>query len=393
MNIYKRVLNSIDEKRKRLSEGKVNAIPYGLPALDKYLPGITRESQTLLTTVSGAGKTTISTNLWIQTPFDFWLENKDKMDFDFKAFLFCLEDSAEMTIKRMMLKALFIQKGIRVDMYTAECYYNNRTISDDVRRAMDELEPYFELFLSKIELLDIKNPTGITSYVKKWLKNPLNGNIVDEHNNILKPNEIKERNEKFIKNYYKPTNDNRFVITLIDNMQNISTEKGADDKWHACDLLTRRYLRDDLCGFYKTTNVIIAQQEKSKEKAQYKNDGEVVVDKYIPSLDSISEYKNVVDTCHLAFGLFSPYRYNIEHFISPGSNIPYDIIRLKDYYRNLSILKANFAGSKVNTSLFFDGITGIVKELPNAGDSFKMNEVYEYIDSIHNQKKPLNLKN
>lgn len=395
MNFYKKILHQIDDRRNRLSQGKVNAIPYGLENLDKYLPGITRESQTLLTTVSGGGKTTISTNIWIQNPFDFWLANKDKMDFDFKAFLFCLEDSAEMTMKRFMLKALWKIKGIRVDMYTAECYYQDRTIDDEVRRAMADLEPYFETFLSKVELLDIRSPTGISKHIKKWLKDPLNGNLVDEHGNKLTPREIKERNENFVKNFYKPTNDNRFVINLIDNMQNVGTEKEANTKWLACDLLTRRYLRDDLCGYYKCTNVIIAQQEKSKEKAQYKADGDIVVDKYIPTLDSISEYKNVTDTCHLAFGLFGPYRYDIPSFQPSGSKAFYDITRLGDFYRNLAILKANFAGSKVNTSLLFDGITGTVSELPNCMDTEAMNKVYAYTQAIMMKQKglsPLNLK-
>jgi len=60
---------------------------------------------------------------------------------------------------------------------------------------------------------------------------------------------------------------------------------------------------------------------------------------------------------------------------------------LEDYYRNLHILKSNFAEPNLNTSLLFDGVTGIISELPPASDKEKMNEVYRYVDDMIMLKK------
>lgn len=392
MNLYEKVLNDIEIRRQRLKDGKINAIPFPFPGLSKFLPGIIPESQIGLTTISGGGKTTLTTNLFVQTPFDYWMTNKDKMDFDIKIFLFCLEDSPEMTIKRFMLRALWTQLGIRVDMYEVDSYFQGRMLSDDTKRAMDSLAPYFEIFLSKVELLDVKNPTGIANHVKNWLKDPKNGNITDEKGNILTKEEQHILREKYIPMKYKPINDNRFVIVAVDNLQNVSPEKGMD-KWQAQDRLCRQYLRNDLCGFYKTSNFIVAQQTASVEEAQYTGDGDVIEQKFIPSLANIAEYKNIVHTCHIMLGLFSPYRYLIPQYTPMGLNVPYDITKLQDFYRNIYILKGNFVGANLNTSLMFDGITGVISELPNPR-SEDMKAIYLYCEKMIKKEsglKPLKI--
>lgn len=380
-NLYTKVLKDIERKRERLRTGKINAIPLPLPAFSKFVPGLVPETQIGITTVSGGGKTAIATNFFAQTPFDFWVNNKDKYDFDIKIFLDCLEDSPEMTIKRFMIRALWTQLGIRLDMYTAECYFEDRQVSDDIKMAMDALIPYFEEFLSKVHIYDARNPYGIFKPVEAFLRRPDIGYIVDEKGNRLSEREEKECHVNFKKTYYKKANDNLFVIAACDNMNNIATEKGAETKWLACDKLTREYYRDKLCGFYKCTTGIIFQQNAETEEPEYTSDGDAITAKFMPSLGNISEYKNVTHSCHLVLGLFSPYRYKMENFLPPGSRIPYDIMKLQDFYRNMYILKGNFVGANINTSLFFDGMTGIISELPNAADP-AMKEYYAKADEL-----------
>lgn len=393
-NLFKKTHAQIVARRNRLLSGGINTIPFPFPALNKYVPGIMPETQIGLTTVSGAGKSLFSTGIYVQHPFKFWLEHKDSMDIDIKINLFCLEDSKDLTMKRFIIQALYEQLGIRISMFKINSYFEGETFDDDVLRAIESLEPYFEQFLSKVELIDdIRTPGQIYHKVKSWLELPHNGEIVDSRGKALTKREVQEASANFEKTYYRSKHSNRIVINVIDNMQNVEPSADDGDKWHALDNLCRKYLRNGLCNRYGCTNLIIAQQEKSKEKAHHTNDGEVIASKFLPSLDAIAEYKNITDTCHVMFGLYYPYKYGVERYPEQTSQ-SYNISRLEDYYRNLHILKSNFAEANLNTSLLFDGVTGTIQELPPP-TSPEMLKVYEYVENMIAQKKgikPIKIK-
>lgn len=393
-NLFRSTYNQIVERKERLERGGINTIPFPFPALNKFVPGIMPETQIGLTTVSGAGKSLFATNIYVQHPFNFWLKNKDSMDIDVKIFFFCLEDSRDLTMKRMIIRALYEQLGMRVPMFKINSYFKEDKLDDDTLRAIDSLDPYFETFLSKVEFIDdLRTPGQIYHKIREWLERPENGEITNSKGQVLDKRGQREAQENFERTYYRSKHPNRFVINVIDNMQNVEASESDGDKWHALDNLCRKYFRNQLCNKYHCTNLIIAQQEKSKEKTQYTGDGEVIASKFLPSKDAISEYKNVTDSCHVLFGLFYPHMYGIERY--PEKGYPYDITRLEDFYRNLHILKSNFAEPNLNTSLLFDGVTGIISELPSAGDKEKMAEVYRYVEDMINLKKgikPLKMK-
>lgn len=388
MNLHQRVKAQLKERKARLERGQINSIPFPFRALNRYVPGIMPETQYGLTTVSGAGKTLFATNIFVQHPFDFWLQNKDKMDIDVKIFLFCLEDSADLTMKRMQIRALYEQLGIRIGMFKFNSFLAGDKMDDATEAALDVLDPYFEQFLSKVELIDdIRSPMAIYHKIKTWLEQPDNGQIVDIHGNALSKREQNEAATNYQKTFYKSSHNNRFPIVIVDNLQNIKGGDGEKGKWQALDLFCRELCRDSMVGKYKCTTLLISQQDKSKEKIQYTNDGDAVAEKHIPDVSSIAEYKNVVDTCHVYFGLFYPWKYRIESY--PNEGYPYDITRLQDFYRNLHILKSNFVEANISTSLLFDGVTGMLSELPPADDQDAMNKVYRYVEDMMRLKQGL----
>lgn len=399
MSLFKKVLEDIDRSRERLREGKVNAIPFGLPRMDKYVPGIIKECQSGVTTVTGSGKTILTTEMIIRRPFSFWMENKENKDIDFHGWLACLEDSREITMKRLMIKALWTEFGIRLDMNTMHCYYEDRQIDDEIRRAMDKLEPYFEVFENKVTFIDQTNPTAIYSEVKSWLLKPENGYLVNSKGHRLDERglrDLNEANKKAIENRqppvdrtsYRSTNDSRFDVLAVDTMNNLSVEKGADTKWDACDLMCRVYGRENLVGKYKMFTWFVCQQSAVTEEAKYTNDGDAITAKYVPSLANIGEYRNVPQTCHYFYGLFNPYRYLIEAYSYMNSGIPYDISLLQDFYRCFYILKSNFVETNVATNLLMDGVSGTINELPKPGTP-EMTKVYDYVSQLIDAKKGL----
>lgn len=51
--IYEEALGHIKEAKRLREEGSVNSIPFGLPSLDKHVPGIMKGIQYLITASSG----------------------------------------------------------------------------------------------------------------------------------------------------------------------------------------------------------------------------------------------------------------------------------------------------------------------------------------------------
>lgn len=384
MNLFDRTVKGIKSRRENLLNGGVNAIPFPLPKMGEYIPGIMKSTQYGITGDSGASKSKLLRYLFVQSPFDFYFENKDIMDIDVEIFYFALEDNAEVVMKNLIVSALAKRKGIRLSTLTLDSYFQGNHLPDNILREVDNLGEYFELFLSKVHIIDsIFNPTGILKTVKQELLKPKNGNYIDDSGDIVPLDSITHENYKDRHLTYEQTNKNKFNIVLTDNLQGVRPEKGHDNKWLSYDLFCREYMRIKLCNFFGTCNCIVQQQEKSSGKAQFTNTGSQVVDKLLPSVAGLAEYKNSVDSAHCLFGIFNPYKHKVEHFQTSNNNW-YDITQLGDHYRNLSVLKSNFAET-INTSLFFDAFAESFTELPNGNDEKAMTPVYDYIQELRNK--------
>lgn len=56
MSLFRRVRDSITERRDRILNGMINCIPWGLPRFEKELPGIEQGKYYLLTANSKVGR-------------------------------------------------------------------------------------------------------------------------------------------------------------------------------------------------------------------------------------------------------------------------------------------------------------------------------------------------
>lgn len=385
MNLFNKTLNEIKYRKESLEKGIVNSIPYPFPDLNKIFPGIVPETQQMLTTVSGIGKSKFTRKVYVKTPFDYWVNNHNEKEIDLKVFYFSLEDSKERVLKYMIIAELFKKYGVRLNPMKLDSYFENDILDNQTLGKIESLNPYFENFFSKVDIIDnIRTPNGIFSYIKKYLLDPrighyslMNGEKIDGH-------KVKEYIDNKIEIKYQSTHLNRFVIVIIDNLQNIEPDKEDFNKYQALDRFTRSILRNKLCNFYKTCNVFIQQQAASKEAQQYTNTGNAIIEKLYPSIDGLGEFKNSVHTAHVCYGLFSPARYNIEH-ISIGGKQFYDITKLGDKYRSLTILKSNFIESNIELSLFFDGLTENWFQLPNPNNKIEIENIYQLVANNLNE--------
>lgn len=376
-NLFNKTLREIGEKKTRLEQGKFNTIAYPFPSLNKYFPGLCPETQQVLTTGSGIGKTWITLEMYVDNAYKFYMENKDK-GVDVKVFHFALEDSANLVQKKLICKQFYTQFKERISIFQLNSYFEDKKISDKLYEKIKELESYFKEFWEKIEIIDnITNPTGIYKHVRDWMDK--NGKHIDESGNTISANKVTTywKDHPGEKTFYIPNNPDLIVLVAIDNMQNVTEEEGLS-KWQSLDRFCRKYMRGKLCNYYKTCNLIIAQQNAEKEKTLFNNSGQAIEDKFMPSLDAISEYKNITHTAHIVYALFSPYKYKIEEFYDGKCLYPID--ELGDHYRYLTVLKSNYVESNLGQSLFFDGSIGMFKEMPHIEDTEAMAPIWKHIE-------------
>lgn len=358
------VINKIEGNLRNHKEGYFNCIPFqGMERLEKYLPGVEPSTYYLVTASSGVGKSKLTRNLFIQNPFEYLKNNPDK-DIKLDIIYFSLEESKEKVILAEISKYLFYKYRLSIPIKKLQSIGRYNTIDDDTLNKIKEAKDYVEDFLSKVQIVDyVRNPTGMYKYVRDFMMTI--GDYHDKEGNILNKEKIRkgegteyQRIDKFVK-----THPRHFVIVITDHVKLMSfekdliTTKAVIDKWSSEYCL---HLRDKL----GVTIVNVQQQVASKEEKLYaKNTGRSVDEKFEPSLDALGEHKLTQQDCNIAIGLYAPARYNVKRHNG------YNIEELRDYYRNLSVLKNRDGESNLNVPLFFNGAADVFKELPLPDDT------------------------
>ena len=96
-----------------------------------------------------------------------------------------------------------------------------------------------------------------------------------------------------------------------------------------------------------------------------------------PSLDGLADNKKTQRDADMVMGLFAPHRYEIPQHRG------YNIRKMQDYYRSISILKNRYGVSNLRVGTFFDGCVSDFVELPNVSDEVQMSRVFNLIETIN----------
>lgn len=257
------------------------------------------------------------------------------------------------------------------------------TISEDTLEKIGEAEEYIDEFLNVVDVVDgIRNPTGMYKYVMKYALTI--GRYYDKNDNPLTEEEhqqiLRAEGEVYKKvSYYKKYNPKHYVIVITDHIKLMSGEKdypegkAAMNKWSSDYCLRMR----DKLGFIP---VNVQQQASDKEKLEFTNMGKSIEEKLEPSLDGLGEHKLTQQDANVVLGIFAPNRYNIENHNG------YDILKLRDNYRSLSVLKDRDGVANIKVPLFFNGATDFFKEMPRSDDRENIQKVYQYINELKSRE-------
>lgn len=361
--IFKRVYNEIQGNQQRRLEGKLNCIPWmHLPKLSTVIPGVQKEKYIEVTASPKVGKTKITDFMFVHEVYDF-IKSIYNHGISVCIPYFSLEVSKEQKIREKIAYELYKQ-GIELSTQNMLSLFNDYVLSDDLKRKIEHLESYIEEFEKSVIYIDnIRNSFGIFKWVRDYCES--HGNYYDKEGNIINLQEIlkarQEKNDQFLFkiDHYLPNNPDHYVIPITDHISLLSPQKDEGTLHNAINNFSNNHclsMRDR----YKCCVINIHQQVATQEELKFAN-GKLMIDTLRPSVDGLADSKYTSKDVNLMLGLFAPYRSKITKY---PVNSGYDITKLGDKYRELSIILNRDGGSFVNVDLGFNGATGHFKELP-----------------------------
>lgn len=362
-SLFQRALRRIEENRNR----EFNCLSFEtlFPKFSNFLPGIMQKTYYLVTANSKAGKTQITDSMFLYHPYNF-IKSNPESKIKIKIFYFSLEMDLESKITAGISKYIFEKDKLIVPVNQILSMNRQHRLSDEVYNKILGAEKYFEELQDYLIISDAQqNPTGIYKQMYKYALD--NGKIITKTIKIKDP-DTGEESEKQVFDYYIPNNPDEYVIILTDHLAELTTESGKDIKGTMEKHSDYMRILRNMFGYIP---VDVQQQAASQESLDKFKAG-----KLEPSIEGLGETKLTARKANVILGLFNPSIHEIPSYRK------YNIERLQDNYRNLSIIRQRNGESGVNVGLYFNGACNYFKELPR-GDQMRETD-YQWIEKFRN---------
>ena len=358
--IFDDVISKIERGQKGLNKG----LPMGFDRLVQYVPDIQQGTYYLIGGETGTGKTAFADNCFLYNPYDYIKKNpgcKMKM----KMIYWSFEIDKISKITKAVCKKLYTDYGIVTDINFVLSRGKNR-ISQEIYDKVLQTRDYFEQLEDVLEIFDgAMNPTGINRYMLDYAR--ANGEYRMKTVDNGKGGTI----EVFDK--YIPNDPNLYTMIMVDHVSLTKKEQGMKTK-EVVDRLSEYMipLRNNF-GFIPIIVQQIGRGNSTTDRMK--------MDKLEPQLSDFKDSGNTQQDANVIMSLFSPKRYELDDFRG------YDITKLKDRFRSLTVLKNRDGESDVRVGLQFVGEVGHFGELPKVKDFVTNPGLYnQYGNIIKNGK-------
>lgn len=366
ISLRDRVMLSLEERRERLLNNKLNCIPSPFKRFREDFIGIEQGSHIVVTASTKGAKSQFTSYTFIYKPLLFCYFTK--ADVDYKVIYFPLEETPERILERFISWLLYDFTHGKVRISPKDLRSTVTPVSEEILELIgtDEIQDIIKYFEDHVLFPTEKpNPTGMYYYCKKY---------AEEHGKVYtKPGKYTDDlgavHDYDAFDYYEPDNPNEYRVIITDTTNLIDTERGMTlkqsmDKWSEYGA---KYLRNR----YKYTFIEIQQQAFEAES----NDS-FKLGKMKPSVANLSDSKYSSRNADLVLGLFSPFRMGLKEYEG------YDITKFRDNIRFLEVLVNRNGQMGGVCPLFFDGAVCQFEELPRPDNKDEITKVYDYLKHI-----------
>ncbi len=242
---------------------------------------------------------------------------------------------------------------------------NRNRISEEVYSKIYELRNYFEEMADVVSMSDEQmTPSTIMKQLTAYAHQ--NGQIKRKKINTRDPRTGEEKVEEIF-DYYVPNNPNEYVLNITDHLAELDTCENRNEKEAIEEHSDNMRIVRNRYGYIP---VDIQQQSSAQESLDH-----FKANKLEPSTEGLGESKLTQRKVNVMLGLFNPSAHEMKSYRG------YDITKLGDNFRQLSIIRQRNGVAGINVGLYFNGAVNYFEELPRAED-FKNNPaLYEpYMD-------------
>ena len=322
--------------------GLNTGIPHGHTKLTEFIPNIQLSTYYLVGGELSTGKSAFANDMFVYNPIDWYLENKNETDIKLLIPYYSFEiPKKDMTVK-YIARRIYKKYGVLLDINYILSRGKHKISQEHYDMVLNELPIIEEL--DKILLVqDLpKHPTGIWNDLLKIAYN--NGSGIVNDNGTYKFND----------EGYIPKNENLYVIPVIDHIGLTRKEREFSKKEVIDKLSAYMIILRNKCNF---SPVLVQQLNRSLSSAD-----RFRLDRVEPQLSDFKESGNTQEDANVVLALFSPQRYEIPKFRE------YDVLRLKNRFRSVSILKNRDGEADKIMGMGFIGEVGNFFELPKGAD-------------------------
>ena len=372
MSLIDRVLNTLEDRRKRVLEGDINCIPSPFRRLSNSFPGIEQDKYYLVSGSTKAAKTQITNYLFVYTPILYAYEHPEQLRV--KIFYFPLEETPENITLRFMSYLLYTLSGkqIRISPMDLKSTNADKILDEEILDILksDEYQKILKFYEDNVLFMSARNPTGIYKTIKDYADK--NGII---HRKKVKITNKETGNTEEIEafDYYEPHDKKEYVIIITDHVSLLNQEKGMNlretiNKYSEYMMVARNN--------YHYIPVSVQQQSTETTNLEaFKSN------KIRPTMAGLSDSKYTAKDCSVMFGITNPFAFELPEYLG------YDISKLRSHVRFSEIVLNREGESNDIAPLYFDGATNYFAELPPSKDSVSMQKVYDLIAKL---KSPAN---
>ena len=380
MKVNERI-KQIREVKNLRDQGHMLCIPYykPFPRLSNFVPGIVKGIMYKVTAGSGVGKTQLTKALFVMAPLNYIRENPNSK-FKLKIFYFALEENESEFIDSLICNQLAVKHKLHIDPQMLRGMRENY-VDENTMKMIEDVEEDVQFFMDHIEVIDsVSNPTGMYKYCRTYSEKAGTHYWDDKVFTKKKADGTVESTTEKVYREYIPNDPNEHVIVIADHISLITEEYDKNTEKYLTKHQTMakwstHYCRGQMTKHWGWTVVNVQQQEQSSERQHYTNTGRSVVQKTEPTLDGLANNKEIQRDDYVIISLYSPDRFGFDEYNG------YDIVRMRDTYRAIKILKNRLGVPNKYVSLLFDGATNRFKEIPFSDDS-KMPMVYLESDKL-----------
>lgn len=367
--VYTDIIDKIEVNRNRRLSGKVNCIPWGMPKLELYNPGLEKKHYYLFTAGSKEAKTQIADHMCMYNPYEYMKSNPDK-GIKIKSLYFSLEMSKQVKGIQAITRKLWMDsnKEVRQSIKDILSISNNEdgVLKESILniiKSKEYVDYYTDFYNCWTFVHDIRHSFKIGQFIDQFFEKEGKWSYIHP-----------EWADNPIKDKWIPNDPDTYYIIIVDHASLIvptTTEnKSGRGLWQAMKELSNILMkaRDN----YGATPILIQQQSLEKEGNKSHELGRLE-----PSADGLSDNKSTIRDINTCFGIFSPWKRQLTHYPDKSG---YNITNYQDHIRFLKIIASREGGAGNMFPLFFDGAVNWFQEMPKVNDTINLNKIKSYLE-------------